>query len=130
MLTHTKVLLVEDSPMLQKINSELLRGIGCDVTLAKTGLESVNLSEICDYDLIFMDIGLPDFDGIEATKLIRRHGQNQSTPIVALTTHGKDYQQKCLDAGMSDFLSKPSPAEVLEKTIKRWTQSKKPASVA
>jgi CheY-like chemotaxis protein len=74
------------------------------------------------YDLIFMDCQMPELDGIEATRLIREQGYSQTDlPIIALTAHvsGKDHQ-RCLDAGMNDFLTKPLLFEQLQRTLARW----------
>jgi len=125
MLANSKVLLVEDTPILQKINILLLKRLGCKVTLAKCGTEAVNIANTKRFNIIFMDIGLPDFSGIEATKSIRKNfGANSHTPIIALTTHSEDIKESCLEAGMDDFLRKPSPLFALNNAINRWTQQR------
>ena len=119
---NVKVLLVEDIPLIQIVNTRLLKKLGCRVTLAKCGSEAVNAANTEHFDLIFMDIGLPDFNGIDATKAIRKNDSvNSRTPIVAFTTESNDMKKSCLAAGMNDFLSKPSPLPILSDTINKWT---------
>lgn len=102
------VLLVEDDILTQKITSWMLQELNWKVQVACTGKQALNLLEK-KFDLVIMDVGLPDIDGISLASRIRQaHTQNQNIPIVALTAHvmEKD-KEKCLAAGMNDFLKKP-----------------------
>jgi len=119
-LFKPRVLLVEDIPLIQKIHSTLLKNLGCVIDLAANGRSALELS--CKkYDLIFMDIKLPDMTGIEICKILRDKGE--SIPIIALTTESIDIKQYCFNAGMNDFLQKPVSIEVLNSVLQRWLSS-------
>jgi CheY-like chemotaxis protein len=117
--------LVEDNPVNQEVNTELLKSLGCEVKLATTGWEAIAAFERTRYDLILMDCQMPELDGIEATKRIRQQealaGTETRTPIVALTAHAfEEDRQRCFAAGMDDYLSKPLTMDQLTATLKRW----------
>ena len=117
-----KVLIVEDNPILQKIHTNFLKSLHCQVTVAKTGVDAVRKS-LEKYDLIFMDINLPDFNGIYTTQLIRlSNNPNVNTPIIALTSEEKSKQleESCFEAGMNDFASKPTTIPIIKKIIDKW----------
>ncbi len=102
-----KVLLVEDEPLVQKIQYLMLKEIGCNVYLTKTGLQTLNLCYKNHYDIIFMDIGLPDINGIEVTKKLRAN-KNNNCKIIALTAFiDKKIHSECLAAGMNMVEIKP-----------------------
>jgi CheY-like chemotaxis protein len=104
-----KILLVEDEPIAMIVNKGLLKNLGHVVDTAVNGREAI-AKAANDYDLIFMDVGLPDIDGIEATKEIRSHeDQAKRAVIVALTGYAqKKVYEKCREAGMNDVLLKPT----------------------
>ena len=113
------VLLVEDSPIVQVAHRAMLKSIGCRVDVARNGAEALQLSEN-KYDIIFMDVGLPDISGIEVTAKIRGRDSNNknSVPIVALTTHEEsDIHKQCLEAGMNKVEMKPISLDKLKKII-------------
>jgi CheY-like chemotaxis protein/HPt (histidine-containing phosphotransfer) domain-containing protein len=125
LFTSAAVLLVEDNPVNQEVNTELLKSLGCEVKLATTGWEAIAAFERTRYDLILMDCQMPELDGIEATKRIRQQealaGTETRTPIVALTAHAfEEDRQRCFAAGMDDYLSKPLTMDQLTATLKRW----------
>jgi CheY-like chemotaxis protein len=104
-----KILLVEDEPIAMVVNRGLLKNLGYTVDTAVNGKEAI--AKAADgYDLIFMDVGLPDIDGIEATKEIRhQEDQAKRAVIVALTGYAQaDIHAKCREAGMDDVLLKPT----------------------
>jgi two-component system, sensor histidine kinase and response regulator len=113
-----KILLAEDSIVNQIMASQILRKAGHEVVIANNGLEAVVQSQKQDFDLIFMDIHMPDVDGFEATSLIRQTeaGRGRRVPIIAVTANViKGIQESCLEAGMDDYISKPfSKKELLE----------------
>jgi len=114
-----KVLVVEDNLVNQKVAKGLLGKFGLNVEIAGDGEAAVLLVEKGSYDLIFMDCGLPGIDGYEATKVIRDSGV--SKPIVALTADaGDSTKERCLDAGMNDFVSKPISLESLDAVLSNW----------
>lgn len=101
-----KVLVTEDTPSSQMLIKLLLEKMGFDVTIAKDGLQAVEKTEKHRYDLIFMDIHMPNMNGYDATRTLRSNGI--ATPIIALTANAmKGDDRKCLAAGCDDYLTKP-----------------------
>jgi len=114
---HGKVLLVEDNPVNQKIADRMLTKLGMNVTVANNGNEALQAVVIDHFDLILMDLQMPEKDGIQATQEIRAMGL--SMPILALTANSTiESQQACFDAGMVGFISKPFKIESLYSAIK------------
>ncbi len=106
------VLVAEDNVTNQDVISSILLKFGCRVSFASNGREATLKTSKNDYDLIFMDCQMPVMDGYEATKTIRnneeKHGNKSRTPIIAITANAlKGDEEKCLEAGMDDYLSKP-----------------------
>ncbi|MBI5140904.1 MAG: response regulator [Nitrospirae bacterium] len=124
------VLLVEDNLVNQEVARHILERIGCDVDIACNGMEAVTAAAMKRYDLIFMDCEMPEMDGFEATQAIRKaasindpaRGASQPrTPIVALTAHAIDgVRDKCLEAGMDDYMTKPFRVEQIRSCVARW----------
>ncbi len=114
------ILVVEDVVIAQKIAKMILQDLGCQVDIARNGHEAIKMTEVRCYDLIFMDIGLPDINGIEVTEKIReKHGGK--IPIIALTANSNSYYQaSCLKAGMNDFIEKPLAKESVKAVIDRF----------
>jgi PAS domain S-box-containing protein len=121
-LIPPRILVVEDNPVNQKVVCYMLRRLGFEVELAENGQEGVD--RFCEqpYDLVLMDCQMPVMDGYEATRNIRQvPGERSGTPIVALTANAMDGDRdKCLGAGMDDYMSKPAKAEDLEQMMHRW----------
>jgi CheY-like chemotaxis protein len=118
------VLLVEDNPVNQEVAYEMLSWLGCQVDVANNGQEAIAAFERCTYDLILMDVQMPEMDGLEATHNIRqREAQNNRphTTIVALTAHALDSdREQYLAAGMDGYLSKPFTVDQLQGALNRW----------
>lgn len=120
-LDGIKVLIVEDGPDNQVLFREILNHVGADVHIAPEGLLGVEAALNSNYDVILMDIQLPDIDGYEATSRIRAAGN--TTPIIALTAHAmKQERQRCLKSGFSDYRSKPIPYSDLIKVVGIWSR--------
>jgi len=117
-----QVLLVEDNLINQKVATKMLEKLGCSVEIAADGIEAVEKTESTTYDIIFMDCQMPKMDGLEATKIIRSRGGSMIwTPIIALTAHAMaGDQEKCLNAGMDDYITKPVKREKLLEVIQKW----------
>jgi len=117
-----KILVVEDHPVAQCIAQLILKKLHYEVDLANTGLTALNKAEENHYDLIFMDIGLPDIDGIELTRRIRASKKiTQQPPIIALTANfNESHKSQCLTTGMNDFLLKPLTSETAQAIIAKW----------
>ncbi|WP_096087266.1 response regulator [Agaribacterium haliotis] len=130
--TSMQLLLVEDNAANAKIARAMLQDFNATVDLARSGSEAIERCQKQQYDLVFMDIQLPDFDGFETTLRIRRHEAGERrTPIVALTARDiKEERSKLLLAGMDDFLSKPLNSKALGRIIDRWVVSAKSKSAA
>ena len=121
-----RVLLVEDHPVNQEVAKRLLEGWGHAVTTAESGPAALAALADRTFDLVLMDVQMPYMDGILTTKEIRRREQVSGlhTPIIALTAHGTTAdRERCLVAGMDDFISKPLDAQALFQTIERVVPS-------
>jgi len=114
-----KVLLVEDADIIRKVNSNFLESLGCEVIAARDGREAFDALQN-EFDLILLDIGLPDISGIEICKWIRKHSINRDVPVVFLTAFGNQVKNKCIDAKCNDFAIKPLAMEKLQKLICKW----------
>jgi CheY-like chemotaxis protein len=119
-----RILVAEDSPVNQKLALAMLRKMGHQVTLATTGTAAVETWKREAFDLVLMDIQMPEMDGLEATRTIRAVEQpgGARTPIVAMTAHamGGD-RERCLEAGMDDHITKPINRADLASVIYRHT---------
>lgn len=116
------ILLAEDNLLNQKLAGFMLTKAGYNLDIAQTGKEAVDLflSNPARFDLIFMDINMPEMDGIQATRILREKGFAQ-IPIIAMTADAlKEDQEKCLAAGMNDFISKPIKREVVFNMVRKW----------
>ena len=115
-----KVLLVEDNAVNQAVALGMLRKLGYqDVAVASDGLLAVKKAELIDFDIIFMDCQMPGMDGYEATQTLRAHGKTM--PIVAMTANAvSGDRERCLAAGMNDYVSKPFTAETLAAVLLKW----------
>nr|WP_292452343.1 response regulator [Methylibium sp.] len=99
----------------------MLHGVGFHVDTAATGREALNLARVGAYDLVLMDMQMPDMGGLEATRAIRALPGWQDCPIVALTANAFDEDRlACVAAGMNDFLTKPMEVGVLYDCMLRW----------
>ena len=117
-----RALLAEDNPINQKLGVRLLEKLGCHVDVAQNGLEAARLSAGNAYDVIFMDCQMPELDGFEATAEIRRQeGVGRHTPIIAMTAYVMDGErERCLRAGMDDYVAKPIRPGALEQALHTW----------
>ncbi len=113
-----KLLMAEDTPLLQQLGRRILERMGCTVTIVGNGLEAVESATRQRYDLILMDLQMPEMDGIEATRQLREHGVE--TPIVALTANVLQEHREAFDqAGGSGFLTKPIDEQELRQVVDR-----------
>jgi len=113
--------LVEDNAINQQVATELLEQGGFVVTVAGNGKEGVQAVETSAFDLVLMDIQMPEMDGHEATRIIRKKHSSDSLPIIALTAHAMaGEREKCLNSGMNDYLSKPINTEDLFAVLTKW----------
>ncbi len=123
-LTNTpSIMIVDDNNVNLQIASEILHKAGCKITKAKSGKSAIKKASKKIFNLIFMDIQMPDMDGVDATKLIKKDGLNQSTPIIAMTAYSmQGDKEKFLTYGMDDYISKPIKPHTLLQSVKKWTE--------
>ncbi|MCH7895452.1 MAG: response regulator [candidate division NC10 bacterium] len=119
---RARVLVGEDNVVNQKVAVRLLEKLGCRVDVAANGKEVVQMLKILRYDLVFMDCQMPEMDGYEATEEIRKQdGGARDTPIIAMTAHAmQGDRERCLTAGMDDYISKPLRSEELAAMLENW----------
>ncbi len=123
-----EIMLAEDNPINQILATTILSQLGYKVDVANDGAEALELMKTKIYDLIFMDVQMPKIDGIEATKtIIRNYPPSRRPRIIAMTAFALEGdKEKCLEAGMDDYISKPIFLEALQRTIEKWS---KPSTV-
>jgi len=124
-----RVLLVEDDPIVMRVTTMLLQTMRCDVVHAANGEVALKLISEQEFDLVLMDVGLPDRSGDEVTRTIRdweREGKLVKQHIVfGLTAHvDQDSRDRCIEAGMDDVLSKPLKKQMFEKMLAQLVEEK------
>jgi CheY-like chemotaxis protein/HPt (histidine-containing phosphotransfer) domain-containing protein len=116
-----RVLLVEDNAINQEVASKILSGAGLKVDVAGNGREAVEAVKKRSYDAVLMDIQMPEMDGYQATGVIREEARLNQLPIIAMTAHAMEGdREKCLEAGMNDYVSKPVNPEQLFSVLQKW----------
>jgi len=127
-----RVLLVEDAFINQQVAVGMLGKMGIQPDIANNGREATEKVIERKYDLILMDIQMPEMDGYEATAFILEHEKKSNlphTPIVAMTAHALEGdREKCLDAGMDDYIAKPIRQEIIETVVRKWISSSNDSS--
>ena len=124
-LSNTSILLVEDNTINQKVGQKMLRKFNANVEIACNGKEAVEYVCMRSFDLVFMDMQMPVMDGLEATRRIREMKDNIHQPIIlAMTANSAiEDKQKCMQAGMDDFISKPITLEMIKGILIKWQKS-------
>ncbi len=126
---RARVLVVDDNPVNQRVSLRMLEKIGHSVDVADNGVGALAALGRVRYDAVLMDCQMPEMDGFEATREIRRReGSERHTPIIAMTAGAMSGdEEKCLEAGMDAYLSKPVKADALAAMVTRWTAASLPA---
>jgi len=124
-LAGKSVLLVEDTPFNQEIATAFLKQININVELVQNGQEAVDFlsvdTNVSSISAVLMDVQMPVMDGFEATRRIRSQLDLKSMPVIAMTANAmKGDEQKCLNAGMDDYISKPVSQDVLYSKLVKW----------
>jgi CheY-like chemotaxis protein/HPt (histidine-containing phosphotransfer) domain-containing protein len=117
-----RVLVVEDTPVNQKVAVAMLENLGYQADAVGNGLEAVEACSSAAYDAVLMDCQMPEMDGYKAAAWIRqREGPERRIPIIALTASvGQGDRERCLAAGMDDYLGKPARLQTLDSTLRKW----------
>jgi PAS domain S-box-containing protein len=116
-----KILLAEDNVSSQKVALQMLKRLGYRADVAANGIEACQALERQTYDIVLMDVRMPEMDGLEATRIIRQRWPNRGPNIIAITAHAlQDDKEKCLEAGMDDYISKPVKVEELARVLERY----------
>lgn len=121
---NLRILLAEDNVINQKVAQSMLQKMGYRVDIVANGIEALKALEMLPYDLVFMDVQMPEMDGFEATRQVRDpHSavKNHEIPIIAMTAHAmKGDRERCLEAGMNDYISKPISLQAIKEVLDRW----------
>ena len=118
-LRNKNVLLLEDNPVNQFLAKVVMGKWGCSVDVAENGRIGLEKLKKKEYDVILMDLQMPEMDGYEATNNIRNVLLKKGVPIIAMTAHAiKGESEKCIEAGMNDYISKPFDPEILYSKMK------------
>ncbi len=118
----TRILLVEDNPTNQKVVENTVKKAGYSIDIVDNGRKVAGALDKTSYNLILMDVQMPEMDGFETTRKIRQsEGRERHIPIIAMTAYAmKGDREKCLEAGMDDYISKPIDLKKLLEVIKKW----------
>lgn len=120
-----RVLVAEDNLINQKVIRIILDRVGCEYEIAQDGIEALNQYQSGTFDLILMDCQMPNLDGIQAAQKIREFETSKNIPrcsIIAMTANAmKGDKERCLSAGMDDFLAKPFKSQQLTAIIEQWS---------
>ncbi|MES9881782.1 MAG: response regulator [Sedimenticola sp.] len=126
----TRILLAEDSFINQQMALEMLRNMGLEVIVAEDGVEVLHRLEENPVDGVLLDLEMPKMGGVEACQKLRADLRFQNLPVIAMTAHvHSDDEERCLKAGMNDFISKPIDAAVLAAVLRRWLVDDAPKEI-
>ncbi|EKD84049.1 MAG: hypothetical protein ACD_39C00278G0001 [uncultured bacterium] len=120
------ILVVEDNDINQEVAKGILEMLGCTVTLAGSGAIALEFLEQVKFDVVLLDCQMPEMDGFEVVRIIRSRPEHTDLPVIAMTAHSMPGdREKCLKAGMNDYLAKPIEAKLLIEALKNISGSSK-----
>lgn len=114
-----RILLAEDDEIIQKVTLLMLKKLGYCADVAANGLEVLSALEHYSYDIVLMDIQMPEMDGLEATRIIRQNRQEGLRIIAVTASAPEETREKCFDVGMNDYVSKPVKLNELANLLSR-----------
>lgn len=127
---NLRMLIVDDDRVSRELATRILRRAGYQTDMAEDGLRALAMIREHDYDLVLMDLDMPQMDGFESTKQIRKEHPAEELPIIALTANAlDDYDDRCYQAGMNDYITKPFQIEKLLNTLHRFESTLKSKEV-
>lgn len=119
--TNVRILLAEDNLINQRVTTGIMENLGFDIDIAANGTEAVEMAQRYYYDLVLMDVQMPEMDGLEATQALRKLDGFKQPIIIAMTANAmKEDKDKCLEAGMDDYISKPVKIDTLRGIMNQW----------
>ena len=122
-VSQAQVLLVEDNAVNRRVAKGILQKLGCDVVEVENGQLALQMLEKRTFDLVLMDVQMPVMDGFQATSAIRANPVWDDLPVIAMTAHAmKGDRERCLEAGMSDYISKPVRLEDIRTIVTKWVR--------
>jgi len=125
------ILLTDDNAINRQVASEILKQAGCQVDQAATGMQAIEMVQVKDYDLVLMDIQMPEMDGVATTATIRELGLPKVPPIIAMTAYSmEEDRENFINAGLDDYVSKPIKAQTLMHKVMEWADKADKAQAA
>ena len=120
-MSSLQILLAEDNVSSQKVAKQMLKRLGYKADIVANGIEALQALERQPYDLVLMDIRMPEMDGLQATRIIRQRWPDNGPKIIAITAYAlQGDKEKCIEAGMDDYISKPIKVNELAEVLKKY----------
>ena len=120
-MSSLQILLAEDNVSSQKVAKQMLKRLGYRADIVANGIEALQALGRQHYDLVLMDIRMPEMDGLQATRIIRQRWPDNGPKIIAITAYAlQGDKEKCIEAGMDDYISKPIKVNELAEVLKKY----------